>query len=63
MVDNILASYYLSVNHDMSHLTMTPLRWFPEFIQWIFGEEDGFSTFIWISEQLGKWILVDGQLW
>ena len=63
VADGVLASCYPSVDHDMSHLSMTPIRWFPDIIQWIFGEEDGFLTFVRISEELGKLILSDGQLW
>ena len=48
MVDGILTSCYASV-------------WFPDLIQWMFGEETGFQIFVGIVEQLGKWTLPDLQ--
>ena len=35
MVDGVLASCYASVNHDLGHIVMTPIRWFPEMVQWV----------------------------
>ena len=63
MVDEVLTSCYASINHDISHLTMMPVRWFPEVTHRIFGEDNGYSAFISIGEQLGKWFLSYGQLW
>ena len=63
MVNGILASCYPSADHDLSHLSMTPLRWFPGIVEQILGEEDGFSTYVRISELFGKWISPHGQLW
>ena len=59
IVDGILASCYPSTDHDLAHLIMKPLHWFPEIVQWIFGEENGFSTYVRILEELGKCILLD----
>ena len=57
MADGILTSCYASVNHELAHLGLTPLRWFPDLIQWMFGEETGFQIFVGIVEQLEKWTL------
>ena len=62
VVNGILASCYPSVDHDLSHISMTPLRWFPGIVHWVFGENDGFSTYVKTSEQFGKWMLPDGQI-
>ena len=57
MVNGVLASCYPSNDHDMAHLGMTPVRRFPEIIQWLFGDDGGFSVFVLINDELGKWIL------
>ena len=62
IVDGVLASCYPSADHDSAHLGMKPLHWFPEIIQWIFGEENGFSAYVRIAEELGKCILPDQQI-
>ena len=46
MVDEVLASCYAFVNHELAHIGMMPIQWFPEIIQWVFGEDDGSSTFV-----------------
>ena len=40
MVDRVLASCYATVNHDVVHIRMTPIQWFPDMVQWIFGNEE-----------------------
>ena len=57
LVDNILASCYASVHHDLAHIGMTPIRWFPDVIEWIFGEMNGSVPYIKIKEDLGRWVL------
>ena len=63
IVDEVLASCYPSVDHDLAHLTTAPIRWFPDIIQMIFGKEKGISVITSINEELGTWILPYGQLW
>ena len=61
MVDKALASCYPSVDHDLAHIGMTPIRWFPEIIEWIFGDHNGSSVFVIISEELSKLVMPDGK--
>ena len=61
MVDEVLASCYPSADHDLSHIVMTPMRWFPKTIEWIFGEENGLQGFAIIAENLGNWMTPNGQ--
>ena len=61
MVDGVLASCYPSVNHDLSQIGMTPIQWFPEVVEWIFGEENGLQGFAIIAENLGKMIHLNDQ--
>ena len=61
IVDEILASCYIDVHHDMAHLVMAPFRWLPGIIAWLFGEDTGFQVSVGIAEQLSKWILPNLQ--
>ena len=61
VVDGVLASCYPSVHHDLAHIGMTPIRWFPEIIEWIFGDNSGSLSFVIISEELEKWIMPNVQ--
>ena len=63
IVDEVLGSCYASIgDHHLAHLAMVPIRWFPDFIQMIFGEDDGISAFIGINEELGICMLSDRQI-
>ena len=62
MVDGVLASCYASFDHDLAHLTMTPVQWFPDIIGWIFGEEKESLAYVDIAKELGRWLLPYGQL-
>ena len=61
VVDGVLASCYSSAPHELSHIGMTPIKLFPDMIEWIFGNQDGSSGYALISEELGKWTLPDGN--
>ena len=53
IVDGVLASCHASSHHDLAHTGITFIRWFPEIILWIFGEDDGFSTFVRTTKEFG----------
>ena len=59
VVDGVLASCYPSYNHDVVHTGMTPLSWFPDAMNWIFGGDNGFSVFVKMEDFLGRWVLPD----
>ena len=61
VVDGVLASCYPSTHHDMAHLGMAPIRYFPQLIMSIFQEENGFSVFVQIMEGLGRWVNPNSQ--
>ena len=49
MVDGVVASCYASSGHDVAHFAMTPIHWFPEIVNWIFGgnnESQGYVNFM-----------------
>ena len=56
LVDGVLASCYASADHGVAHFGMIPIRWFPKMIGWIFGEENEFSAFVKIADDLGGWM-------
>ena len=63
MIDGILASCYTDFPHDLAHLAVKPMQKFTEIIEWIFGNEFGFSLYVGTAMELGKLILPGGQYW
>ena len=58
LVDGVLASCYASVDHDVAHFGMAPMRWFPVMSKWIFGEEDtGSQIAVNLAKPLANWML------
>ena len=58
VVDGVLASCYAGYDHDLAHVMMTPLRWFPETVEWIFGAANGKMSYVDVIKNLGKWMHV-----
>ena len=63
IVEGVLSSCYASFDHDLAHIAMKPIQWFPALIQWIFGEDDGLATYVGTTKLLGKLLLPYGQLY
>ena len=61
IVDGVLASCYAHSHHDLVHISMTPIHWFPQMMEWIFGEENGLLGFVKVVVEL-KGILPFGQM-
>ena len=57
VVDGVLTSWYASFDHDLAHLVMSPVQWFPEMMQVIFGEDNESTAYINIMKVLGRWML------
>ena len=57
MVDGVLASCYASFDHDLAHIVMEPIQWFPEIIECTFGEDNGSSDYADIAKYLGRMVL------
>ena len=57
VVDGVLASCYPSAHYDLANIAMTPVRWFPEILEWIFSKQKGILGYVKIAEELGRWIL------
>ena len=52
IVDGVLASCYASFDHDLAHLITTPIRWYPEITERIFGVENGSPGYIDLARPL-----------
>ena len=61
LVDGVLASCYASSDHDLAHLTMTPMQMFPTLMDWLFGEDIGYPVYVSTLRKLGMMILPDEQ--
>ena len=57
MVDGVLASCYASIDHDLAHIGMGPVRWFPVITEWIFGQENESPGYVNILIYVGEWLL------
>ena len=54
LVDGVLASCYASVNHDLAHVAMKPLLWFPNIMDMFLGEEEHVNGYVTILKGLGE---------
>ncbi|ESO83678.1 hypothetical protein LOTGIDRAFT_236513 [Lottia gigantea] len=55
VVNNIMASCYSSVDHNLGHLALTPIRWYPGLLGNYQGE--GYSPFVKALKMIGHLIL------
>ena len=53
LVDGVLASCYAFPDHDVAHIGITPIRWFPQITRLIFGMEDGIHGYVNVLEHFG----------
>ena len=56
IVNGVLASCYATVDHDVAHVGVIPIRWFPRIMDFIFGENNGFSIFAITAEDMAQWM-------
>ena len=63
VVNGVLASCFPATDHDLGYFGMTPIKWFPDTIEWIFGEENGFQGYVKIVEVFGRLIFPYGQIY
>ena len=62
-MDGVLASCYASIDHNLGHIGMTPMRWFPGIMEYVFGNSEGTSAFISLAEKVGHLVLPNTVLW
>ena len=67
MVDGVFSSCYSHLSdHEFSHFGMTPLRWFPEITQWIFGEDNEAPVYVETCVDFARWVfpsVMDSIYW
>ena len=63
VVDGVLASCYASFDHDLAHLMVIPMQWYPEITEWIFGQNNDDTGYVKLSKMFGRWILPNGLLY
>ena len=57
MVDGVLASCYAFSDHDLAQIGTTPIRYFPEIIEWIFGDDHNrWQVYASVAEDLRNWV-------
>ena len=62
VVNGILASCYASFHHDLAHIAMRPMQWYPEVIEWFFGVQNGSPGYVDVIKELGRLMLPIGSL-
>ena len=63
IVDGVLASCYPSVDHDVAHFAVTPMRWLPRVADWMLGAHDGVPVYVKTCEQMAQWMFPQGSLY
>ena len=57
IVDGVLASCYAFADHHMAHIGMTPIRWFSQITEMIFGVKNGVHGYVTVMDHFGNWWL------
>ena len=57
MVDGVVASCYASIDHDLAHIGMALIRWFPVITGWIFGQGNESPGYVNILIHVGEWAI------
>ena len=57
VVGGILASCYASFDHDLAHFVMTPMKWFPELMEFMFGTANGIQGYVSFAKRVGRYIM------
>ena len=62
LVNGVLASCYPSAYHDLANIGMKPGQLYPEIMEWIFGVDNGFSVYAKVTEDVGSWVQMGGDI-
>ena len=57
MVNGMLASSYSFSDHDVAHLMLAPMQWYPDIMGWIFGIEQESPAYVSTLTDLGALLL------
>ena len=62
VVDGVLASCYASFDHDLAHIAIKPMQWYPGIIQWIFGSNNVIHEYVSIVKLVGRYFIPNNYL-
>ena len=57
MTDEVLASCYAFTDHDLAHISITPMLWIPAIANLVLGDDSGIPVYIKIAETMGSMVL------
>ena len=57
ITDEVLASCYAFSDHDLAHITITPMLWIPAINYLVLGNDNGIPVYIKIAEEMGSMML------
>ena len=58
IIDEVLASCYASVPHDLARVGMTPIRLVSDVTDWILDHDEKSSAYITIFQDCMEWLLL-----
>ena len=65
VVDRVLVSCYASFDHDLAHFAITPMLWFPDITEWIFGGHNAIHIYVSIVKfvkSVGRYFIPNNYL-
>ena len=63
IVNGVLASCYGITDHDLAHILISPMRFIPGIMEWIFGQEGGAQSYMNVWRWVGGLIAPDDSIW
>ena len=57
IIDGVLTSCYVFADHDLAHIAMAPVRWFPYIVESIVGTKNDSPEFVNVAQDLAQWLL------
>ena len=57
ITDEVLASCDAFADHDLAHISITPMMWIPTINNLVLGDDSGIPVYIKIAEQMGNVML------
>ena len=55
IVNGLAVSCYAYFDHELANIGMTPMQWYPEIVDWIFGRDKESPGYINLVSNVAKW--------
>ena len=52
IVDGALVSCCAGIDHDLANLSMSPMQWYKDALEWILGYAIGFPVYVFIAKEM-----------